>query len=259
MLIILTSVPPPPSRSNSPHLIYKYSSWKCSNWPQAATAAAAGTDEAAVRVAVTKGLCHWAVMWTWRSTPWVGSGESVVRGGCGLGWQSRLVTSLENSHISERMTSSFPSSPPILCPHVPNILSFSFPHWICSGSTVLRRPHPPRIYRLCCQNKRKNPSLLFFFAGSLQTKVVPLPFKTLIYQVGFFSPQFFFWVLLIFNFFLHHHLSTHGCGNSFPEKTERAWGAMKGSVHTGPGETIQRRCNSLSADSRYHDDICVSG
>lgn len=116
---------------------------------------------------------------------------SVVRGGCGLAWRGRLVTSLENSHIFERMTSSCPSSPPILSPHVPNILSNSFSHWICSSSTVLRRPHPPWICRLRCHNKRKNPSLLFFFAGTLQTEVVLLPFRTLIYQGVFFSQILF--------------------------------------------------------------------
>lgn len=41
----------------------------------------------------------------------------------------------------------------------------------------------PSNRSICCHNKGKNPLLLFFFAGSLQTEVVPLPFRTHIHQL----------------------------------------------------------------------------
>lgn len=135
-----------------------------------------------------------------------------------------------------------------------------------------RRPRPPRIHRRIGVFAATIKGKILYFCFSLLDLCRQKLFRCLSGLTSissdlsghFFYPTLFFWFpsssTSVFTAPTPKSLpSSHGCGNSFPEKTERARGAMKGSVHIGPGETIQRSCDSLPADNRYHDDILVSG
>lgn len=52
-----------------------------------------------------------------------------------------------------------------------------------SAATSPSASDSPSNRSICCHNQGKNPLLLFLFAGSLQTEVVALPFRTHIHQL----------------------------------------------------------------------------